>query len=220
MEQKQLMILLVLVVVIVVVVVAAVLLMGNRGPQTGPYGPATGGQPGGGSPLTGGVQPGTGGGLPTTGGQPGTGGGATLGQGVPEAIATGRSVICTMTMVVEGQGTTTANMKMEAPKMRVDATAMGVSTTLITADGVSIYMYSPMLGDYWIKYTADASEVGMPTPDELTANLAQIPEGMTLNCQITGDIPDSEFTLPAGAEVKDMSELMAGYGDLPEGYEV
>ena len=204
MEKNQMIILVVVLAVVVIVIVAAVLMMGGGGAPAAPTGP---------------YPTGPGSTVPPPSETPSTGQPSTpVGNDVASAIAAGMPVLCTMTMdmgVMSGDPslagmTTTMSMKMESQKVRAEGSSMGMSFTVIS-DGVNAYVHMPMLGPDWYIASGEGMNVEVPTPEEVRQQLANLPEGMTLNCQPTGDIPDSEFQLPPGVVPKDMSEMMGGF---------
>lgn len=210
--QQNIMILLV-VLVVGVGIVAAVIMMSGGGepaPTTEPTVPTT-------IPTVP-TTPSTAPTIPTTPSAPG-GGQVDVGSDVIAAMSAGSPVICTMIIdMAEAnadpslQGiTTTMVIKMEHPKTRADATSMGVaSLSIISPDGVNAYMNIPMLGaNTWYQSTVDEG-TEMPGPEEIGAMLAQLPAGVSINCEISGDIPDSEFQLPPGAEVVPIEQLEQG----------
>ncbi len=215
MEKNQTIILVVVLAVVVIVIVAAALLMGGGGRQTLPAYP--GAAPEGASPKPTTESPSTG---PSSAEQPST----PIGNDVAAALSAGMPVLCTMTIdmgVASGDPnlagtTTTIDMKIEAPKMRAESSTMGMEFTVIT-DGTNVYMQMPAMGSDWYIMTPETATIDIPMPDEIREGLQNLPEGTTLDCQVTGDIPDSEFQLPPGVVPKDFSELMGGYN--PEMYQ-
>jgi len=190
MQQNQVMLLVVLLIVIVVIVAAVLLMGGGGGEQTIPMtGPGT--APGGG---------GAPGGSPS--GPPSGGGTPSIGSDVLNAISAGMPVVCTMSDPSDGG--MAINLKMELPKVRMEGAVVGVSFTIIS-DGTNAYMQNSMQGSDWYIYPLDMVDVKIATPDEIGG------------CQVSGDIPDSEFQLPPGVVPKDLS-AMAGDFD-PSMYE-
>jgi hypothetical protein len=113
--------------------------------------------------------------------------------------------------------TMSATIKMEAPKMWMSASAMGQSYTMIS-DGANLYMYSPMMGEDWYMFSGADADVTVGTPQEIMEGIQDIPEGVTLNCQLLADIPDSQFQLPAGVTPIDIMDMMEGTGYGPSMY--
>lgn len=184
--EKNMMMLLVVAVVVVVVIIAAVLLMG-------------GGGGGGGVPIG--------------------------GQDLANAISQGKPVECDMTLdlskagaggMMEGvEGTMSGKIRMENPKismvasMMFEAGGMNMDVDMeMRSDGVNAYMLMdgiPGMSGEWLKVSSGQT-AGMPTdPDEIARSLEQRPEGMTLECRLVGDIPDSEFQLPPGVTAREMT---------------
>jgi hypothetical protein len=83
---------------------------------------------------------------------------------------------------------------------------------MVTNDrGVTMYMYSPQMGTTWLKITSEAAPTGQPMDaTAIQESFDDPPEGVTYNCRVIGDIPDSDFAPPAGAQVQDMSALTGG----------
>jgi hypothetical protein len=125
---------------------------------------------------------------------------------------------CDITTTTEGV-TSVANMKFEPPtKIKMTGSSAGITMTVISSDGATVYMQSPLFGTKWIQTTMESGDATMPTQEEINAQMANPPAGTTYNCRQVADIPDSEFQLPAGAEVMTMEEFQAemasAYGDL------
>jgi len=204
MEKNMMIMLVAIIVIAVVAIVAVVLMMGNKGTTTTP-----------GTPT-----------VPTT---------PTAPAG-PLTPQTGSNVICDITYSgsVEGQqmsmsGTT----KIEGRKMRSDMTMAAEGLTMdikVIINENMMYMYSPMTGG-WLQMDANTNpeaaaqmtnqldQLQGKSPQEvadyMTGNVAANPElagGVvpTYICRATGDVPDSEFQLPAGVTPIDMSEALAG----------
>jgi flagellar basal body-associated protein FliL len=197
MQQNQLIILVILLAVVIVAIVAVVLLMGGGDQQMTPY-PGT-------APQTG---------VPTTGQSgptmPPTSSGSSNAQ-IANAMASGSPVSCTF-QISSGSEQGTATLKMEAPKMRMEMSSMGDQITALTPDGQTVYMY---MAGQWYVFEGDAATVEMPDPSEVEYALNNPGEGISYNCQLVGDIPDSEFQLPPGVTPIDMANM---YGD-PSMYE-
>jgi len=186
--QKNVLMLVIVAIVVVVAIVAVVLMMGNKGTTT-PVTPTT--------PV-----------VPTTPTTPTTPGGGT---------PTG-PMECVITTVSEGV-TSVSTIKIEPPtKMKMTAESMGITMTMITSDGVNAYIQSPIFGTKWVQTTMESGDAEMPTQEEINAQMANPPAGTTYVCNPVADIPDSEFQLPAGAQVTTQEELQAEmaamYGDM------
>jgi|GEM_PF-1798993 len=162
------------------------------------------------------------------------GGGASIGgQDLANAIAQGKPVECDVTMDLakmaasSGQsaqgmtGTMTGKVKMEAPKMNMVANmnmvASGISMNLameLRSDGNRNYMKMsgmPGVPNEWIELPS-ASAMGMEMdPSTIADQLKNMPQGVTMNCRLVGDIPDSSFQLPPGVTATDASSTGAFY---------
>jgi len=106
-------------------------------------------------------------------------------------------------------GAITAKVKVKSPNARMDGRLKSLDFTYITNSRVG-YVYLPMF-DEWYVYSEDVMGIGIPTPKNLVENLANPQAGLNIECRETADIPDSEFTLPAGVIPKRMPDVM---GDL------
>jgi len=135
------------------------------------------------------------------------------------AISSGNAVECDFTIdlktvnvfndVNPPSGVMTAKVKSEAPNVRMDGKLKGLDFTYIS-DGGAGYVYVQIINE-WYMYSPEVMGVRMPTAHSLTDNLRNRRPGVSLSCQETGDIPDSEFELPAGVIPKNMPGVM---GDL------
>jgi hypothetical protein len=195
MQQNQLIILVVLLVVVIIAVVAVAMMMGPQEPGVPTTQPPAGSNPF--APPasnTGPIAP------PVT---PPVGDASAIAN----AMASGAPVICTFDMN-DGTQVGTATLKMEAPKMRMDASTQGEQVTMISPDGLIVYMYSQ---GQWYEFSADQSTVKMPDAAEIEYALENPEAGITYNCNAVGDIPDSEFQLPPGVTPVDFGDLMGGY---------
>ena len=136
-----------------------------------------------------------------------------------KAVSSGEAVECDLTIdlrtvnvfndVDPPSGIMTARVKVEAPNVRMEGRLKGLDFIYISDGGVG-YVYVPIIDD-WYMYSPDVMGVGMPTSHNLIDNLRNPRLGVSLSCQETGDIPDSEFRLPAGVIAKNMPDVM---GDL------
>ena len=144
------------------------------------------------------------------------------------------SIICDIMASGQLQGMQmgfTATTKIEKPgKMSMDmsGTIQGTPAEVkMRLDGTTMYMYDSTMGTGWIRIdAAEAGQVGVldtawaqigdKTPEQLaaemrssmSANLGVTPD---VSCRYVVDIPDSEFQLPPGATVADLSEGGFGY---------
>ncbi len=207
MEKNMMIMLVAIIVIAVVAIVAVVLMMGNKGTTT----PAMPGTPT----------------APTTPIVPPVG---------PVTPQTGSNVICDITYSgsVEGQQVSmTGTTKIEGRKMRSDMTMAAEGLTMdikVIINENMVYMYSPMTGG-WLQMDANTNpeaaaqmtnqldQLQGKSPQEvanyMAGNVAANPEltgGVVpiYTCRATGDVPDSEFQLPAGVTPIDMSEALAG----------
>ncbi len=201
------MVLVAVLVVVVVVIVAAVLLMGGGGQQAPPGYPGTAPQ-GTAPPASSGESP-----QPTAGA---SGGETNIDINIANAMADGTPVECEMTgdlgkmsgdPSAEGM-MMTASMKVEAPKMYMEGTSMGQSFKMIS-DGAMVYIYSA--GQWYEFPMGEEMDMAPVSPEEVQEMIDDIPEGVSINCQVVGDIPDSMFQLPAGASPVDLSEMMGEF---------
>ncbi len=190
------MLLIAVVAVVVIVVVALVLMGGGKGQATYP--------PGGTLPPAGG------GTLPPAGG----------GTVPPAGINFNAPFECTIT-VPTSSGSMTADIKMEPPmKMWMytpaQAATQGQAMTVLTSDMRTFYMN---MAGQWMKSTStDNSAMGDFDPAEVQAQYTNPPAGYTYNCRQVGDIPDSQFQLPAGVQPLDLDAMAAGGGADLSGY--
>jgi hypothetical protein len=120
---------------------------------------------------------------------------------ITSAITAGSPVECDVRMSTDN-GTMIARVKMEYPKFRETVSAAGQHTTLIS-DGTYVYMNSPQAGTTWFRMPMAQMSSGISL-DEIKNSLQQTPEGMVIHCRM-GHVSDSEFQLPAGATVQDLS---------------
>ncbi len=133
---------------------------------------------------------------------------------IATAISEGRPVSCVLTVDLgmlsdnpDVQGIkASSNVSIEGTRFRVEGRSGGFPFTMIS-DGSAVYINSPVLGESWYKVPANLSEKALARPDEIRKRMNSLREGIVLDCQITDDIPDSEFTLPAGVVIKSFDEI-------------
>jgi hypothetical protein len=218
--QKNAAILLVVVLIVVVVAIVAILLLMPKGgaPAAPGAGPGTSGQPG--APSTPGIVPGV-------------------------ASPTYNGVSCTMSGSVTSSGipvTYSGSIKAEKPNkmsavITMSASSEGVNvdmTVRMISDGSYTYAQSPQYGTKWLKTPVSSSsqitdEDFEMSPEEIAEKIKssmaasmQSDELPQITCAYVADIPDSEFQLPAGAQVMTDEELqqimLAAYGGGGGGY--
>jgi len=100
-------------------------------------------------------------------------------------------------------------VKVEGSKMRIETNMQGMDSIVLTSDGKEYYMYSPQMG--WMKMEDPGS---VDDYEDMEAVYMEPPAGITYECKNLADISDSEFQLPAGAEVVDLEDMMAGLEDM------
>jgi hypothetical protein len=156
-----------------------------------------------------------GGGTTAVGGTP-AGGGTPSGNGtdIASAMAAGEPVECAITGAVNGTPVT-MDLQMEAPnKVKMVINAQGLESTVVTSDGgLNVYVYDPQTSS-WMKFTSEtAPEQQNMDAEAIRQEMNNPPEGVSYDCRVVGDIPDSEFAPPVGAQVQDMSALLGACGD-------
>jgi len=133
---------------------------------------------------------------------------------IATVISEGKPISCLLTIDLstltsnpnyEGV-TATSDIKAEGVKMRVEGSTMGFPFTVIS-NGERVYLNVPVLGDGWYDIGANVTMATIASPQEIRETMGRLREGITLDCQVTGDIPDSEFELPVGVVVKSFDEL-------------
>ncbi len=133
---------------------------------------------------------------------------------IAEALSAGRPVECALSMdadevyeVPELQGVDVeATIKVEAPKMRMEGSTMGFDFTMVF-NGRSLYVNLPALGGAWYGQTLNDT-AQFSSPDRIVEMWGRLKEGITMDCREVDDIPETEFRLPPGAVIKNMSELV------------
>ena len=191
--------------IVAIVAIAAVLMMGGGGEQAAPQSEE---QPS--DPVS-----------PSSDTPPASGGQTTEptsgdSNGALPGIDVTAPMICTWTVTSQGE-TYTATAKMEPTnKMRMESTFDGIETVVLTSDGSTFYMQNSE-SEQWMKMTTEPED--MPTPEDMEAYYED-PQGasVTYDCNNVADIPDSEFELPAGADVMDLDAMMQDFEGM-EGME-
>ena len=147
------------------------------------------------------------------GGGASQGGGTPSGTDIPTAIASGVPVECNIT-ITGNVGTATINAKIKSPKRRVVVSGnQGQQSVLVTPNGNDLYFGStPDSVSGWVKMTSSqmtesGAKFSLSSNEELIQQFKNPPAGMTVNCRVVNDIPDSEFSPPAGADVKSYDEV-------------
>jgi hypothetical protein len=153
----------------------------------------------------------------------------------PPSSSASNAIICEASLSGYYSGeyvSMTGTTKIEKPgKMRSDMSmyAAGESVTIkLRLNGNVMYYYDSSQGSIWIRMDVsesgqssmlDASwaQIGNKTPDQMAAEMAsgiQANVGITptVTCRYSGDIPDSEFSLPAGESSTTLEEFNSWTG--------